>query len=157
MMLSKKDIQNIVEALRPLIAEEIEKALMIDVLVEKGPRKQGDPEKVVVHEKMPFKEWAGIYMPYIEAAMRGMQENVCLASNNVQRLNEKVQMVGKTMLGMHQSARKIARLSDALAQVEARNPSFLLGRCDHIYESWSPDGTTESSSRARCIKCGHIA
>ena len=78
-MLSKKDKEEI----RAIIQEELKAALVRTVTIERGPRQQGDPEKVVRDEQWNVLDFFAAYAPKIEAALRGMQEDVDKASNKV--------------------------------------------------------------------------
>lgn len=114
MMISKKDINKIAEALRPIIAEEIEKAHTRKLTVEYGPRKPGDPEKVIKEEEWNIMDWIVKYMPYIEGSMRGMQKDVNKTSNKIIILTDQTNQIGNCLMTMEDSAKKIAWLSDQI-------------------------------------------
>lgn len=108
MMLSKKDKEDI----RTIIQEELKFALVRTVTVEYGPRKQGDPEKVIKEEEWNILDWFVVYAPKIEAALRGLQADVDRTVNSVDRQDFKIDTIGQVLLSMEQSAKTIAMLSD---------------------------------------------
>ena len=91
-MLSKRDIKIV----REIIQEELKAALVRTVTIERGPEKQGDPEKVVKEEQWNVLDFMAAYMPKIEGALRGVQADVDQAKNQVHH------MTG-IMLGQEQS------------------------------------------------------
>jgi hypothetical protein len=105
-MLSKKDKDEI----RAVIRDEISAALTRRVRVERGPRKQGDPqEKRVVEEEWNLIDYIAGYMPYVEGAIRGVQEDVDNAKNDVTRM-------AKVLLTLEQSFYQIAALADGIRE-----------------------------------------
>jgi len=113
-MLSKKDKEEI----RRMIQEELKAALFRKITIERGPRKQGDPEKVIKEEDWNVLDFLAAYLPRIEAAMRGMQEDLDHTKNKVDQYNEKLEIVGRTLLGIEKAAKKVALLSDMITERE---------------------------------------
>ncbi|MBW2024364.1 MAG: hypothetical protein JRH08_00745 [Deltaproteobacteria bacterium] len=111
-MLSKKDKEEI----RQMIQEELKAALFRKITIERGPRKQGDPEKVIKEEEWNVLDFLAAYLPRIEAAMRGMQEDLDHTKNKVETYNRKLEAVAQTLLGMEKAAKKVALLSDMIAE-----------------------------------------
>lgn len=113
------------EEIRQLIREELKEALVRTVTVEYGPRKQGDPEKVIKEETWNVLDWFVTYLPRIEAALRGMQADIDKTKNRVLEQQEMIKVVGNTLLAMESSAKKIAMLSDVAdaKMIEAVNES----------------------------------
>jgi hypothetical protein len=122
-MLNKKDKEQI----REIFREEFARALTRTLELERGPRKQGDPEeKRVVEERWNLIDFIAGYVPYLEGAIRGMQETTDLLKNNVDSNNKALEAVGNTLLGMEDSAKHIARLSDLLKALEHPGASRLI-------------------------------
>jgi len=61
------------------------------------------------------------YLPYIEGAIRGIQEDVDKMKNNVAGNNEKLRVVGETLIRMEQGARNISLFADKLKQIDIKN------------------------------------
>ena len=107
-ILNKEDKEDI----RKIIQEELKASLVRTVTVEYGPRKQGDPEKVIKTEEWNVLDWFAVYAPKIEAALRGLQADVDRTVNSVDRQDFKIDTIGQVLLSMEQSAKTIAMLSD---------------------------------------------
>ena len=56
------------KAIRAIVQEELRAALVRTVTVERGPRAQGDPEKVVREEQWNVLDFMAAYAPRIEGA-----------------------------------------------------------------------------------------
>jgi len=105
-MLTKKDKEEI----RRIVREELKEALFRRIAIERGPRQQGDPEKVVKEEEWNVLDFLAVYLPRVEGALRGVQEDVDKTKNRVLENSAKIQVVGETLLGLEDSAKKIAML-----------------------------------------------
>ena len=81
-MISKKDLV----AIRAIIQEELQTALVRKVTVERGPDKQGDPEKVIKEEEWNVLDFMAAYLPKVEGAIRGVQADVDTAKNQVHHM-----------------------------------------------------------------------
>ena len=57
-----------------------------------------------------------VYLPKIEAALRGMQEDIDHTKNNLADNNKALKMVGETLMAMEASAKKLAELSDMVSE-----------------------------------------
>jgi len=119
-MITKKDEAR----LREMIQEELKAALYRTITIERGPRKQGDPEKVIKDEEWNVLDFFVVYLPKIEAALRGMQEDLDHTKNNLAANNEALKVVGDTLMAMEASAKKLAELSD-MVELETRNPKLV--------------------------------
>lgn len=106
------------EAIREMIREELREALCRTITIERGPRQQGDPEKVIKEEQWNVLDFMAAYAPKIEAALRGMQEDVERTKNKMDSLSSNMEIIGSVLLGMEQSAMQLAAASDRLDQVE---------------------------------------
>ena len=91
-MLSKKDEEKI----RKIIKDEIKEALNRKITIERGPRKHGDPEKVIKEEEWNILDFLAYYFPYMEGALRGVQADVDSSRNGVASLKTvNLQLVDK--------------------------------------------------------------
>jgi len=113
-MISKKDETR----LREMIQEELKAALYRTITIEKGPEKQGDPEKVIKEEEWNVLDFFCVYLPKIEAALRGMQEDLDHTKNNLAANNAALKVVGETLIAMEASAKKLAQLSDYVQKTQ---------------------------------------
>jgi len=102
--------------LRQMIQEELKAALYRTITIQKGPEKQGDPEKVIKEEEWNVLDFFCVYLPKIEAALRGMQEDIDHTKNNLAANNGAMKVIGETLIAMEKSAKKLAQLSDAAAE-----------------------------------------
>ena len=126
-MLSKRDKEEI----RNIIQGELKEALCRTITIERGPRQQGDPEKVVKEEQWNVLDFLATYLPRIEAALRGMQEDVDHAKNGVAVQGEKIAAIGQILLSMETAAKRQASILD---QVRQLNESDTPRRHDHQLE-----------------------
>ena len=129
-MLSKKDKQEI----RNIIKEELADALTRKINIERGPEKQGDPEKVIKEEEWSFVDfWFG-YAPKIEAALQGTHADVNKCTNKTAEcvnqlghLTNNIEVVNSILVSNEQSMKKIAHfggwIEDAQEEVLAGDGS----------------------------------
>jgi len=54
------------------------------------------------------------YLPFVEGAIRGMQEDIDKAKNNIAGNNARLEAIGGALIGMENGARSIAMLSDEI-------------------------------------------
>lgn len=103
------------KTLRKIIREELALALTRTLLVETGPKNQGDPEGKVTKEiNINMLDFWTEYAPKIEGALRGMQEDVDHTKNRVVEQSEKISAIGSVLIDMESSALKLAMASDSL-------------------------------------------
>ncbi len=112
-MLTKKDKQEI----QAIIRDELKEALFRKITIERGPRKQGDPEKVVKEEEWNVLDFLATYLPQIEGALRGMQEDIDHTKNELGTNTEKLQTIGQTLVDMEQAALSLADFSTKLKEL----------------------------------------
>lgn len=114
-MLSQKDKL----FLRQLIKDEMQLALTIRVKIERN-KDMETGQKLAV----PFTEEKDIYLPaflseyipYLEGAVRGQQEQVCKASNNVIKVQESVQAMAGIMLGYEKAVMALAKIAGRMEE-----------------------------------------
>jgi hypothetical protein len=109
-LLTKKDKEELVSLVRTVVQEELKALVMRDVVMETGPRKQGDPEKVQKEMTINVIDELAKYLPSVEGALRGVQEDVDRSVNTVDRMAEKVDGMGSTLLSFSAPVIKLARL-----------------------------------------------
>lgn len=107
-MLSKKDKEEI----RKLFAEEFNKAMTRKILVERGARKQGDPEKKTVEEEWNVLDWLVGYLPYVEGAIRGVQKDVDSTKNKSVNMLKGIEVVSHILLGQEKGIKKLVEFSN---------------------------------------------
>lgn len=83
---------------------------MRKIMVERGPRKQGDPEKVVVEEEWNVIDYMAGYIPYLEGALRGVQADV-----NV--IREGIKASAGILVGLEDSVMAMAQLANRARQL----------------------------------------
>ena len=111
--------QNDRNAIRAMIQEELKAALCRKITIERGPRAQGDPEKVIREEEWNVLDFLAVYLPKIEGALRGMQEDVDKTKNSVAGTSAKVSAIGNSLLGMEKAAKMLAVAADRIKQLKA--------------------------------------
>lgn len=104
--------------IREIIREELKAALCRTITIERGPRQQGDPEKVTKEEQWNVLDFLAAYLPKIEAALRGMQEDVDHAKNSVAEQSVRIGAIGQVLLTMETSAKRLAAFSDYVKTLE---------------------------------------
>src|SRR4030066_25582 len=98
-LLTKKDKAELIGMITTIVQTELKALVMREVVMEKGPRKQGDPaEKVVERLTINVIDEIAKYMPYLEGAVRGMQADLETNTNIVDTLNGRVESMGTTLL-----------------------------------------------------------
>jgi len=98
--------------IRQIIQEELKESLCRMITIERGPRQQGDPEKVIKEEQWNVLDFLAAYAPRIEAALRGMQEDVDRTANSIAKQEERLLAIGQVLLSMEKSAKTLAEISD---------------------------------------------
>lgn len=106
------------DEIRAIIQQELKLALCRTITIERGPRQQGDPEKVVKEEQWNVLDFMAAYLPKIEAALRGMQEDVDHAKNSVDEQAARIGAIGQVLLTMETSAKRLAAFSDYVRRLE---------------------------------------
>jgi len=100
-MLSKKDLQ----AIRTIIQEELKELVMRDIVMEKAPRKPGDPPKHTEKLTVNVIDEIAKYMPHVEGAIRGVQHDVNV-NNNSQLA------VAKTLLSLRKGFHELQEVTE---------------------------------------------
>ena len=115
-MLTKGDKQFIKQAIR----EGIKEALTVEWTLEKvRDEKTGQPLaiKETKKEKVFIPSMFIQLMPYLEGAIRGVQEDISKNNNKINIMTKKVQSVGNILLQAEESFRMLASSADRAKQV----------------------------------------
>lgn len=114
-MLSEKDKEWIKEAVKEVLQEELKALVLREVIMEKGPRNQGDTDGVVKEKKIINTiDMIAHYLPFVEGALRGVQEDTNRTANAVSLQVLKIEGMGKTLISMQNVARVIGKLASAI-------------------------------------------
>jgi len=114
-------------SLEVMVESIIRKALTRTITLRKGPRKQGDPKEQTVTEEVHILDFLCHYLPLVEASMRGMQEDLDRAKNDISANNLKLDTIGQTLIGMEGSAKLLATFSDEIKAIQPSAFSLLPG------------------------------
>ncbi len=106
------------EVLREVIREELHSALYRTITVEKGPEKQGDPETRIESQDVNVLDFLAQYLPQIEGRLLGTQADMNKVTNAAKAHGEKVELLGRALMGLESSARAVAELSDTIRALE---------------------------------------
>jgi hypothetical protein len=104
------------EFIRNTIKDEIQKALTINVRMERRKdMKTGQPLAVpeIEVKDVYMPSFLVEYIPFIEGAIRGVQEQVCLDDSN---RNQQIQAITNILLTFENSIKVVAALSDTIKQ-----------------------------------------
>ena len=116
----KKNNEVLLKEIKILLREELEKALKAflvrEITVEKGPSKQGDPEKTIEKENWNVLDFLCYYLPLLEGSNRGLQSDINKVTNSSKVLINEVQTIGNALIG----ASKMFELPIHNKQIEER-------------------------------------
>lgn len=111
-MLTKKDKQWIQKTFQ----EGLKQALFRKITIEKGHRKQGDPEIVTQEIDVNVLDFLVKYLPDIEGRLLGMQEDVDKTKNKTIECLDKMNLIGNALIDIESSAKTIALLADIIKE-----------------------------------------
>ena len=103
--------------LRDIVRQELESALCREITVERGPRKNGDPEKTLDMVRGSVLDFLAEYLPRIEGALRGLQADINRTNNRVTGQVKKIDLLGQTLVDLEQPIRQISGFSDELRRL----------------------------------------
>ena len=112
--MKQKDIDQI----RQIIKEEIKSALTIPVRYERRKDiKTGQPLATpeIEMRDLYIPDFIVEYLPYTEGAIRGVQEQMCTLSSDV---NPKIEAVANVLIQFENSLKCVAAMSDRIKQIE---------------------------------------
>lgn len=120
--LSEKDKEFLASLLekkvKKVVKEELQEALTAflvrEITVEKGPRKQGDSEKRIEKESVNVLDWMCYYIPLIEGAIRGSQQDMNKVTNKSAEMGEQIQVIGNILVGHEDTVKQIAQFAQKL-------------------------------------------
>jgi len=102
------------QTIRRIVQEELHQALHRTITIERGPRQQEDSERVVRDEEWHVLDFLAAYLPKIEGALRGMQEDVDHVKNEAVMNTKKLQVIGETLLIAERRAQSVERTRCAM-------------------------------------------
>lgn len=135
-MLTNKDLgkirvivqEEIQQKIREIVRQELNLALQRTITIERGPEKQGDPEKVVREENWHILDFLCAYMPRLEGALRGMQEDVDQTKNRVAENTDRLVAVGNVLIGMEDQTRALVELTDVARGISEIEMKLIEGK-----------------------------
>lgn len=110
------------EELRNVVQEELNMALTRDITVRKAPP---DSEPYNETERWNVLDFMAGYLPHIQGALLGMQEDVNKTNNKADNNAAKLQALGQTLAGMEQTAMSLVQLRDEVKQI-TENPGLVV-------------------------------
>jgi hypothetical protein len=135
-MLSSKDKDWIRQAIR----EEFKEALFREITVEKCKRKPEDIEKHYETEDVNVLDFLAKYLPYLEGAIRGMQEDTDKSRNRNIDTNNLINAMSQILIGYEGSIKKLAQF----IQVLDGNKFLLPQQDESMVIECKPDGESNS-------------
>lgn len=105
-----------------MIQEELNATLTRTITVKKAPP---DSEPYNTDEEWNVLDWIVGYIPYIEGAIRGVQQDTDKAKNEATANTAKLQVLGQTLAGMEQAALSLVQLRDEVKQI-TENPGMVI-------------------------------
>lgn len=120
-MLSNKDK----EWIKQIIKEEFERQLTVPIKMEKRRDiKSGKPLAVPDMEikNVHLPAFLFEYIPFLEGAIRGVQEQMCIVGNS---LNPRIEAVANILIQFENSLKCLATLSDKIKQIETQNINLI--------------------------------
>ena len=127
-----------IKIIRDIIQTELHNALYRDIKVIKAPRPGEDPpeegKEVFEKKNVNVLEWFTTYLPYIEAALRGMQTDIGQVNNKIFKdLTPTIEAIRKIFLKHEKDMVEISKLATKLKPVLeiAFNESNLKRRLDN--------------------------
>ena len=107
---------------RKVFQKELRDLVMRDLEIEKGPRKQGDPDvKRIVTERVNVIDFIAMYLPGVEGALRGVQEDTDSAKNTSAKALEAVKAMAEILETTHKSIVAIASFANEIGQLQLPN------------------------------------
>lgn len=99
-MLSSKDKEFIRQIIREELKEALTAFLVREITVEKGPRKQGDPEKTIEKEEWNVLDFLCYYLPLLEGSNRGLQSDVNIMTNKSQLVANEMNVISNALIAV---------------------------------------------------------
>ena len=133
-MLSKSDREFFRRTIDEIVRAELRKALTVRMLMEqKRDPKTGQPLAVPVTKEMDvfIPEFWATYLPFYEAAIRGMQETTDHAKNNSAKSLDATKAIPGVMIPLEESIVKFVEVMEKVKQIAAENPEKFAMGCDH--------------------------
>lgn len=119
-MLSKGDKTWLLENLKTIVKEEVQKQLMVEVTFEKVKTEEGIPKGTgeLKKENVHITDWWIRYLPQYEAAYRGVQEQIIdlrdrtnALDSFIKRYGRRIEAFKNIMLSLENSIKSIGRFA----------------------------------------------
>lgn len=124
--MKQKDEQRIREIIREELWEVVQKELSValtrDITVHKAPP---NSEPYNETERWNVLDFMAGYLPHIQGALLGVQEDVNKANNKTDENATKLQALSQTLIGMEQAAMSLIQLRDEVKQI-TENPGIMI-------------------------------
>ena len=119
-MLSSKDKEFIRQTIREELKEALTAFLVREVTVERGPRNQGDPEKTIEKEEVNVLEFLCRYLPLVEGAIRGCQQDSNKTLNRTLEMKDGLAAIAGILIDNEGALKRIANTTPPVL-IEGRN------------------------------------
>jgi hypothetical protein len=100
--------------IKKTIRKEFKEALFREITIQKGVRKPDDIETHYETDNVNVLDFLAKYLPYIEAAVRGMQEDTDKSKNRSIETNSLVNAMSQILIGYEGSIKKLAQFIQVL-------------------------------------------
>lgn len=108
------------DKLAKLIQEAVVKALTVEMTLEKvKDDKTGTPlaTKEIIKEEVFLPSFLSQILSQNEGATRGLQEQICMQSNKINKLDNELKAVGNIIISTENSLKCLATLTDDIKQI----------------------------------------
>jgi hypothetical protein len=128
--LSEDDKKWLVDTMRHLIHEEFLSALFREITVQRAARGSGEVDGKIEKSTENVLDMLVRWLPFTEGALRGSQEDINKATNQMNKTSGKVDQLGETLISMQDSVETMARFAVALKEtgfieIEYKNPKAI--------------------------------
>lgn len=108
---AKKNNDILLNDVKKLLQKELKEALTAflvrEITVEKGPRKQGDPEKTIEKQKWNVLDFLCHYLPLVEGSNRGLQSDVNKTMNSIHNVLTNQEAFVKQLFNIAEEQKKL--------------------------------------------------
>lgn len=115
-MLSNKDKEFISLIIKEELKEALTAFLIREITVEKGPRKQGDPEKRIEKEEVNVLDFLCHYLPLIEGALRGNQTDMNKVTNKTGEMQDGLAAIAGILMQSENTMKQLAGVTPAFIE-----------------------------------------
>jgi len=94
--------------IKKTIQEEFKEALLWKITVDKGIRKPGDLERHYETEDVNVLAFLAKYLPFVEGALRGVQEDTDNTNNKILDLPQKIETIANVLIDSESTLVKLS-------------------------------------------------